>query len=213
MNQGSILEKLDSFLLTKKPNERVIIYLSIFLIFFALFFQYLFPITKKMVQKSKTKKQEIENKIKEDKDYIASITIDGDKEFLIKKLNKEIKQLKTKFVDIRDKNDYIDFQIKNINNLIYNEKNWAKFLDSLAKKAINNGVDIDFISNEFVKNSQNFGHVLEIEIGCNGGFKNIIGFINSIEESDLVVDIYDINMKSNFNIQTDLRVSVWGINY
>jgi len=213
MNQENILEKLDSFLLTKKQNERIIIYLSIFLILFVLSFQYLFPITKKMVQKSKTKKQEIENNIKEDKDYIASITINGDKEFLIKKLNKEIEQLKTKFTKIKDNNDYLDLKIKSIKNLIYNEKNWAKFLDSIAKKGIDNGVDIKFISNKFINNSKNFGHVLEIEIECNGDFKNTIGFINSIEESDLVVDIYGVKMKSDFNIQTYLKVSVWGIKY
>lgn len=213
MKKKSMLEKLDSFLLSKKPSERNIIYISIFLIFFVLSFQYLFPITKKMVQKSKTKKQTIESKIMNDKNYIASITINNDKEFLIKKLNQEIKKLKTDFRNIKDKNDYVDFQIHNISALIYNEKNWAKFLDSIAGKAKRNSVDIDFISNEFIDNNKNFGHVLEIEIGCNGGFKNVIGFINSIEQSNLVVDIYGMELKSGYNIEANLKVSVWGINY
>lgn len=213
MKKNGVLEQIDLFLLSKKPSERSIIYLSIFLIFFVLSYQYLFPLTKKMVQKNKRIKHNIENNIRNDKDYIASVTINNDKEYLIKKLNIEIKKLKSDFKNIKDKNDYLDFQIHNISTLLYNEKNWAKFLDSIAYKAKKNSVDIEFISNEFIDNSKNFGHVLEIEIGCNGGFKNIIGFINSIEQSDLVVDIYSLNLQSVFNIETNLKVSVWGINY
>lgn len=213
MKKDGILEKIDSFLLNKKPSERNIIYISIFLIFFAISFQYLFPMTKKMVQKNKSIKQNIENNIRDDKDYIASVTINNDKEYLIKKLKREIKKLRSNFKNIKDENDYLDFQIHNLSALLYNEKNWAKFLDSIAYKAQKNGVDIEFISNEFINNSKNFGHVLEIEIGCNGGFKNIIGFINSIEQSDLVVDIYGMDLKSGYNIEANLKVSVWGINY
>jgi hypothetical protein len=37
--------------------------------------------------------------------------------------------------------------------------------------------------------------------------------MNEIEESELVVDIYYIEMESNQTINANFKVSVWGINY
>ncbi len=213
MRKKSLMEKIDEFMLSKKSSEQNIIYLSIFLVFFVLSYQYLFPYTEKMLKQAEGEKKNIQAKINDDKNFIASITVNGDKEFFLKELRREIETLKQKFENVKHKNDYLDFQIHTLSNLLYNEKNWAKFLDSIAAKAKKSGVDIDFISNEFVKNSNSFGHVLEIEIGCNGEFKNIISFINSIEQSELVVDIYGMDLTSKANIQTNLKVSVWGINY
>ncbi|WP_281950835.1 type 4a pilus biogenesis protein PilO [Nitrosophilus kaiyonis] len=213
MRRLSLMEKIDNYLSTKKPSEQKIIYFSIFLILFVLSYQYLFPYTEKIVKRSENQKREIQRKINEDKNYIASITVNGDKEFIIKSLQKDIKKLKKEFTNIKHNNEYLDFQIHTLSNLLYNEKNWAKFLDSIAAKAKKHNININFISNEFVKNSKNFGHVLEIEIGCDGEFKNLIGFINSIEQSELVVDIYGMDLTSKADIETNLKVSVWGINY
>ncbi len=215
MKKLTLLDKIDNFFISKKPSEQKIIYFSIFLIFFVVSFEYLFPYAEKKLQKSKNEKIEAETRLNEDKNYLASITVDGDKEFLIKKLKKEIEKLKKEFVNLKHKNEYLDFQIHTISNLLYNEKKWAKFLDSIAAKAKHSNVDIDFISNEFIdiNDNDNFGHVLEIEISCKGNFQNIVSFINSIEQSELVVDIYGMELKSDSEIETLLKVSVWGINY
>lgn len=213
MRKLTLMEKIDNYLSSKKPSEQKIIYFSIFLILFVLSYQYLFPYTEKIVKRSENQKKDIQAKINEDKNFIASITVNGDKEYIIKALQNDIKNLKRKFTNLKHNNEYLDFQIHTLSNLLYNEKNWAKFLDSIATKAKKHNIDINFISNEFVKNSENFGHVLEIEIGCNGEFKNIIGFINSIEQSELVVDIYGMDLTSKADIETNLKVSVWGINY
>ncbi len=41
----------------------------------------------------------------------------------------------------------------------------------------------------------------------------MIKFMNQIEESELVVDIYNIQLESNQTINANFKVSVWGINY
>jgi len=69
------------------------------------------------------------------------------------------------------------------------------------------------ISNKFVNNQDSFGHVLEIGVDCKGGYTNMIKFMNQIEESELVVDIYNIQLESNQTINANFKVSVWGINY
>ncbi|WP_200764099.1 type 4a pilus biogenesis protein PilO [Nitrosophilus alvini] len=213
MRNLTLLEKIDNYLSSKKPGEQRIIYLSIFLIFFVLSYQYLFPYTEKMVKKSEQERKNWINKINADKSFIDSITVDGDKQFFIKKYQKEIAELKEKFAETKHKNEYLDFQIHTLKDLLYNEKNWAKFLDSIAGKAKKHNIDISFIKNEFVKNGSNFGHVLEVEIGCSGDYRNMMKFINSIEQSKLVVDIYEMNLISKADIEANLKVSVWGINY
>ncbi len=61
----------------------------------------------------------------------------------------------------------------------------------------------------------NFGHILEIFIGCEGEYKNIAKFINQIEKNVLVTDVYDTNIYLDENSTTtlaDIKISVWGIN-
>ena len=151
--------------------------------------------------------------INEEQRYLASVTVNGDHRYKIKKLTREIAMLKQKYNDIKEINEYSDFQIQTLSELLFNEKNWAKFLDSITLKAKKNHVTISMISNKFINNKDHFGHVLEIGVECQGKYKDLIGFMNEIEESELVVDIYQIDMESNRSINANFKVSVWGINY
>jgi len=82
----------------------------------------------------------------------------------------------------------------------------------LLKKSIENGIEINYIKNN--KDNKKMGHILDIEIECLGSYKNIIGFINAIEENTLIVDVYKIALESEKNlVKGNIKVSVWGINY
>lgn len=208
-----ILEKIDNYFEDKKESD---FYLIIFGIAFAIgFFTYnvLIPTTEEMLNRDIKRQKALESKLTEEKNYLRSVTINGDNRFLIKKLKKEISGLKRDIKNIRELNEYLDYQIKTLSKLLFNERSWSKFLYSIAEKASNYGVDIFSISNSFIQNSENFGDILEIDIECEGSYKGVIEFINSIEESELVVDIYDITLEKEKYIKANLKVSVWGINY
>jgi len=209
----SLLQKIDQFFESRQPNEKRLIYITIFFGILALSYQYLFPYSEKFLKKAIKEKQDIEAKINLDKSYLAAMTVNGDQFYYVKQYQKEYENLKKTLAQINDKKEYLDHKIKELSYLLYNKKRWAQFLDSLTQKAYKNGVEINYILNNFLDVTKTFGHVLEVEISCNGDFKNLISYINDIEQSDLVVDVYELDMIGTNPLETILKVSVWGINY
>ncbi len=208
-----LLRQIDQFFAERKQSEKLLIFGTIFLGIVLLSYQYIFPLTQKMLKNAKNQRDAIEAKINIDKAYIQSMSVNGDENFYIKQYARQIDTLKKQFEQINDKKAYLDAKIKELSYLLYNHKKWAQFLNSITAKAAINGVEINYILNNFLDVTKNFGHVLEIEIACRGDYKNIISFINSIEQSDLVVDVYNIHMQGARPIETIFKVSVWGINY
>ena len=207
----SIVKKIDVFFQERKKSEKYLIYGTIFAGIIAISYQYLLPMSQKFLKIQKSNKEQIEAKLNIDKSYLQAMTVNGDKEYYVKFYRKKIDDEKKKFLHYADKKEYLDQKIKELSYLLYNKKRWASFLNSLTQKAYKNGVDITYISNRFLDITKNFGHVLEVEVGCSGDFKNLISYLNSIEQSDLVVDVYALRMADANPIQLQFKVSVWGI--
>lgn len=209
----SILRQIDNYLLAKSKNERYILYFIIFAFILFLSYEYLFPYSQKMVRQEKSVYQNLQRQINADKAYLRSITVHNDPNYYIKFYTKKIAKLKNLIQKIQNKKEYIDYKIKDLSYLLYNKKSWANFLDSLTTKAYKYNIDLDYIKNQFLDSNGSFGHVLEVEISANGDYKDLIAYINALEQSDLVVDVYSISMKGAMPIQSIMKVSVWGINY
>ena len=208
-----MLEKLDNYFENKKESEFYLMVLGIMAVVGLISYSYLIPMTEAELKKDLKNQKRLEKKIRDEKNYLASVTLNNDQRYKIKKLQKEIQGLQVRFNDLKEINEYSDYQIQTLSELLFNEKNWAKFLDSIALKAKKNNIDIFLISNKFINNKDSFGHVLEIGVDCEGNYKDMISFMNQIEESELVVDIYNLQLESNNKINANFKVSVWGINY
>jgi len=100
---------------------------------------------------------------------------------------------------------------------LFNQKSWSKFLNSITSKAEIQNVDLQYITNKYVDEHQgSFGHVLEIGVGCRGEYKNIVKFMNELEQNVLVTDIFKTEFTSDTNssnVIADIHISVWGINH
>ena len=111
---------------------------------------------------------------------------------------------------------FIDKNLEKLSDMLFNKKSWSIFLNSITDSAKNQKVDIQYIANKYIDNIYgSFGHVLEIGIECNGKYKDIIKFINDLEQNNLVTDIYKTNFVADNNsrlINADINISVWGIN-
>jgi uncharacterized UPF0146 family protein len=87
----------------------------------------------------------------------------------------------------------------------------------VTHKAEIQNVDLEYITNNYVnENTGNFGHVLEIGIGCKGPYKNIVKFMNELEQNVLVTDIFQSELVADTNSTytvADINISVWGINH
>jgi len=209
------LEELDTYFAPKKESEKWLIILGIAGIIAYLAYAYLLPYTEKMYKKSETSKKSIQKSIADNNIYLNSITVGGDREFYVKKFDRDIVTKKSNIVNLNKKIKFINGNLEKLSDMLFNQKSWSKFLNSITDKAEVQNVDIQYITNKYVNSKGSFGHVLEIGVGCKGDYKSIVKFMNELEQNVLVTDIYGTKFsldKGSSTIVADINISVWGIN-
>ena len=210
------LEELDAYFAPKKESEKWLVILGVAGIIAYLAYAYLLPYTEKMYNKSERSKKSIQKSIVDNNTYLNSITVGGDREFYVKKFNKDIVSKKNTIIDTNKKIIFINSNLDKLSDMLFNQKSWSKFLNSITDKASVQDVEIEYITNKYVDNNGSFGYVLEIAVGCKGAYKGIVKFMNELEQNTLVTDIYGtrFSLDSNTsNIVADINISVWGINH
>ena len=126
---------------------------------------------------------------------------------------------KTNLKNINDEREYLDGKLNEISKLTYNEKNWAKFMDSLSTIAENNNIKIYAIHSDrrepSIKQIFQPEALLDIDVKFEGAFPNVLRYINLIEQSEMIVDVnrMDINATKNGKIGGSIGISIWGVNY
>jgi Tfp pilus assembly protein PilO len=210
----ALFEKIDAYFNAKKSSEATIIML--FGAVIVAYFVYLvsFEPAERFFVKSKRSYVQLEKKYNSELQYANSITVNGDKEFRIKRLSSDIEQAKIDLERIAYANEYVDDKLKELSYLLFNDKNWANFLDNLAKLAQDNNVELVTISNEFKEPSlQKIEQILTVSLELKGRYKDILKFINSVEESRLVVDLYELDISSAQPLNGEIKIAVWGMKY
>jgi hypothetical protein len=157
----------------------------------------------------KKKVQDITAKIEYDKLYLKVNT-----EAKVAMLTQEIKGLEVELAAQKEKNSYIKEKIETISSLIYDEKAWGEYINSISVNALKHNIKIINFANNYSENNESaFGHVLDIALEVKGSYLNTVKFINSLEQSELVVDVHDFSIKAQDKLNTNLDISVWGITY
>ncbi|WP_373070483.1 type 4a pilus biogenesis protein PilO [Sulfurimonas sp.] len=207
MNIEDLLHKIDSSLKDKSEKD---VKLTYAMVAFAIFgFAYLFwDSSANDFTKVQNEIKSIQSKINTDKAYLAA-----NPQAVIVQLESDIRKTQTEMLDYKDKNNYIKHKIETISSLIYDERTWGKYINSIAYNAKIYNVKIKEFSNEYVNSNESFGHMLNLDISLTGTFKNTLKFINSLEKSELVVDIHDLEIKAKDTLDTNIKLSVWGITY
>lgn len=212
----NILEKLDIYLNAKQENEKNIMIYGAGLLIAFLAYYILLPIAEDRYNYTAEEKEKTQKVLGEQEAYMASISQNGDKDFKVKQLSSEIAQNKQTILDLENKTSLINNSMHKLEDMIFDKKSWSNFLDSITATASNHNVSILKLDNNFTESNQTtFGHVLEIKIKCQGEYKDILKFMNDIEQNRLVTDIYGSQLKVNKKrsaILADLNISVWGIN-
>ena len=209
------LEAMDSYFENKSESEKWIM-----IIFFAgavafLAYSFLLPPAQNLYEQSVLKHKSITKKIHEHKTYMGSISKDGDKDYKVKLYSRDISSKKVSVESYNKRISVINENLNKLSDLLFNQKSWSLFLDSITDRAASNGIQINKLVNKYVDSNGSFGHVLEIGLNCEGDFKSIIKFINDIEQNILVTDIYSSRTYADANRSTivaDINISVWGVN-
>jgi lipopolysaccharide export LptBFGC system permease protein LptF len=209
------LEELDAYFAPKKESEKWLIILGIAGMITYLAYDYLLPYTEQLHKKSEVTKKAVEKSIKDNTIYLNSITVNGDRNYYVKKFTRDITNKENRIKKMKEKISFIDMNLNKLSDMLFNQKNWSIFLNSITDKAEVQNVDLEYIRNQYVDNNGSFGHVLEVGVGCKGDYKNIVKFMNELEQNVLVTDIYGTQLSMDMNtskIIADINISVWGIN-
>ncbi len=206
-NIEDYLYKIDQIMGQKSKKDLYLIYLMIFLSILGVSYSALFDPSKKAFDDEHARAEQMQITLNVDKDYLIA-----NPETKIVQIDKDIKSLQDQYAMFKDDNKYIIEQIEKISSLYYNEKVWGQYLNSISQNAKKYNLKVLNFSNTYETNSSGFGHVLDIHVKVDGSYKNTLKFINSLEQSFLVVDLHDFTIKADKKLYTDLNISVWGIN-
>lgn len=212
----SILDRLDKAFKDKSENEKWMIIMMIVLVIGYMTYALFLPYAEERFNQSEQKKTTLQNSIRKHEQYIQSITVGGDRDFFVKKYDDDILSLKKRIARANEDITFITTKLDELSPLLFNKESWSKFLNSITNEAKSQAVKIQYIDNEYVDNNGSFGHVLEIAIGCEGEYSNIVKFVNQLEKNVLVTDIYGSDVHLDQNDTTtfaDINISVWGINH
>ena len=212
----NLLNDLDSFFGAKSENEKWMLLGMVFVIIGYMSYSLFLPYAEEQYNQSVRKKETLTKSIMSNKQYLQGITVSGDRDFYIKKYDKEIMGLKKSIAKMHDEITFISASLEELSPLMFNKESWSNFLNSITKQAKAQQVKIDYIENAYVDNKGSFGHILQIAVGCNGPYKNIVKFFNKLEKNVLVTDIYGSSLylnKDHSSVMADVNISVWGINH
>ena len=212
----NILNSLDDYFEVKSENEKWMMIAMLTVVIGYISYTFFYPFAEEKYNNEQRKSQGLQKKIHTSKQYLQSITVDGNINFYVQKYTKDIQDLEKRIVTANSDISFIAANLEELSPLLFNKESWSKFLNSITKQAKSQEVAINYIENNYVENNGSFGHVLQIEVGCSGQYKQIVKFVNQLEKSVLVTDIYGSHLyldKNDTIVSADINISVWGVNH
>ncbi|MDD2448283.1 MAG: hypothetical protein PHS42_01345 [Sulfurimonas sp.] len=202
------LQNMDASFKNKSKKDIYMTYIMIFGIIFTFSYLLFWDSSEAAFTEKNMQINQLSSKITADEAYL-----EANPENKILNLDLEINKLDSALKIHKENNAYIKAKIGTISSLIYDEKIWGEYLHSISINANKYGVKIIDFTNEYANTDRAFGHILDINLTTTSNYKDTLKFINSLEQSELVVDVHRLAIKSNESLDTNLSISVWGITY
>lgn len=202
------LHKIDSSLKYKTKKDIQLTYIMVAGVIFSLSYFLFWDSSENNFLEQNRQISVIETKLNVDKAYLAA-----NPQAKITDLENKITKAQIEMLDYKDKNNYIKSKIAEISSLIYDERTWGAYINSISLDAQKYNIKISEFTNTYSKSDGSFGHILDLNIKLSGGFADTLKFINALEKNDLVVDIHNLSIKAEDKLNTNLKISVWGITY
>lgn len=217
MKKKSSLDQLDQWFASKGNSANNYFYIALLFVGVVAYFilsNYADPYLEESETNLSTATTKLEGAQREYNEFFG-----GDPEAFVNNKRNILNGAKTNLKNINDERGYLDGKLKEISKLTYNEKNWAKFMDSLSTIAENNNIKIYAIHSDrrepSIKQIFQPEALLDIDVKFEGAFSNVLRYINLIEQSEMIVDVnkMDINATKNGKIGGSIGISIWGVNY
>ena len=213
MKKDNALVKIDNYFDGKKPSEVTIMLFMALVLSGVIAYYAIIQYAEDYYDVSMSTNSQITEELNKVNTYLDSVSQNNDRNndrnFKINQKQNELKQRQNELADAKNMNQYFDNKLRELSYLIFNEQSWADFL------ANKNNVKITKIVNTFKEpNAQKIEQILDINVSVDGNYKDIIGYINAIEESKLVVDVNGIDINStNGKLKGNMGIYIWGMKY
>jgi len=208
----NLLDRLDKYYNSRNSNEVWLMVALVSVLIGYLLFTLLSPASVTYKESQEKVNSELKNKIASHNGFLKSITINGDRDYYIKDLNKKIAQKNIELNNYREKLAKLSNAMNDLSDILYTKDNWSKFLHNIATKAKDNDLRVYNISNKVLDQNSTFGKVLDINIKCQGKYGNILSFMNDLEKTKLVTNISTVSMNATESMPVaDINMSVWGV--
>ena len=217
MKKKSSLDQLDQWFASKGNSANNYFYIALLFVGVVSYFilsQQADPYLEKSETNLSTATTKLEGAQREYNEFFG-----GDPKAFVDNKRNILNGARTNLNNIIEERKYLDGKLKEISKLTYNEKNWAKFMDSLSTIAENNNIKIYAIHSDrrepSIKQIFQPEALLDIDVKFEGAFSNVLRYINLIEQSEMIVDVnkMDINATKNGKIGGSIGISIWGVNY
>ena len=217
MKKKSSLDQLDQWFASKGNSANNYFYIALLFVGLVAYFilsNYADPYLEESETNLSTATTKLEGAQREYNEFFG-----GDPKAFVDNKRNILNGAKTNLNNIIEERGYLDGKLKEISKLTYNEKNWAKFMDSLSTIAENNNIKIYAIHSDrrepSLKQIFEPEALLDIDVQFEGAFPNVLRYINLIEQSEMIVDVnkMDINATKNGKIGGSIGISIWGVNY
>ena len=219
MKKDNTLVKIDNYFDGKKPSEVTLMLIMALILSGVIAYYTVIQYAEDYYDNSMLTNSQTTDELNKVNAYLDSVSQNNDRNndrnFKINQKQNELKQRQNELADAKSMNQYFDNKLRELSYLIVNEQSWADFLDSLALLANKNNVKITKIVNTFKEpNAQKIEQILDINVSVDGNYKDIIGYINAIEESKLVVDVNGIDINStDGKLKGNMGIYIWGMKY
>jgi hypothetical protein len=217
MKKKSSLDQLDQWFASKGNSANNYFYIALLFVGVVAYFilsNYADPYLEESETNLSTATTKLEGAQREYNEFFG-----GDPKAFVDNKRNILNGARTNLNNIIEERKYLDGKLKEISKLTYNEKNWAKFMDSLSTIAENNNIKIYTIHSDrrepSIKQIFQPEALLDIDVKFEGAFSNVLRYINLIEQSEMIVDVnkMDINATKNGKIGGSIGISIWGVNY
>ncbi len=199
INIEDYLHAIDTTFTGKSQKDIYMTYIMIIALIFAFAYSLFWDSSLESFEKTRASVVSLDKKINSDERFLQL-----NPESKITQLDQEIAKINQAMILDKDNNLYIKRKIETISSLIYDERTWGEYLDSISKNAQKYNVKIKKFSNKYAATDSSFGHILDITISSSANYKNTLHFINSLEQSELVVDIHDLSINNLEQVQSSI---------
>jgi Tfp pilus assembly protein PilO len=200
-----IIDKIDAYFEEKSLKEEIMLYLLIVvMIGFLIFYVWLPTI---QLKESKIKKEFINVKTT----YTKLKNSYKNKTSQIIVLNKKIIALKKEIDDMKDKVDIYNEMAKSLYYTLFDKYKWGEFMKNLVIMAKKYNLHIKDISNKlFEKKDAIITKKLEVDLKVRGGYKDLIRFIYSYENTKNLLRVEKLSINNDLNYS--IKFMFYGVN-